>query len=223
MTTQVKLLKSLSLVVVAALVIILAPALSGIAEEITLTTIMPSQDVLKLKKGVVGNTYKGIPSNNITDDELYIEGKVGIGTTAPSELLEIRKDQDAFTRFSVNNTNDGGGTTVAFKEGADRRAFISYNNTANLLNVNAEETGSQLSFNTAGVEKMRIDATGNVGIGTTAPGAKLHVVGEEGVDGIMFPDGTLQTSAGGAPPGAMMVWTTDSAPAGWLLFYGQAV
>ena len=39
--------------------------------------------------------------------------------------------------------------------------------------------------------------TGNVGIGTTSPGAKLHVGSTPGTDGIMFPDGTLQTTATG--------------------------
>lgn len=36
---------------------------------------------------------------------------------------------------------------------------------------------------------------GNVGIGTMNPLAKLHISGSPGVDGIMFPDGTLQTTA----------------------------
>lgn len=34
-----------------------------------------------------------------------------------------------------------------------------------------------------------------LGLGTVAPGARLHVGGVAGVDGIMFPDGSLQTSA----------------------------
>ncbi len=36
---------------------------------------------------------------------------------------------------------------------------------------------------------------GNVGIGTREPQARLHIGGKPGVDGIMFPDGTLQTTA----------------------------
>jgi len=41
----------------------------------------------------------------------------------------------------------------------------------------------------------------NVGLGIISPTAKLHIGGTPGVDGIMFPDGTLQTSAGGAGSG----------------------
>jgi hypothetical protein len=44
-------------------------------------------------------------------------------------------------------------------------------------------------------ERMRITKAGNVGIGSTSPAAKLHIGGTPGTDGIMFPDGTLQTTA----------------------------
>ena len=54
------------------------------------------------------------------------------------------------------------------------------------------------------VEMMRITKDGNVGIGTTSPDAKLHIGGISGFDGIMYPDGTLQTTASSGivgPPG----------------------
>lgn len=51
----------------------------------------------------------------------------------------------------------------------------------------------------APTEKMRITGIGNVGIGTTAPGAKLEVAGNIKLSGggasISFPDGTVQSTA----------------------------
>jgi|GEM_PF-4404000 len=38
---------------------------------------------------------------------------------------------------------------------------------------------------------------GSIGAGTTNPQAKIHIGGTAGTDGIMFPDGTLQTTACG--------------------------
>jgi len=40
-----------------------------------------------------------------------------------------------------------------------------------------------------------LNIMGPVGIGITTPGAKLHIGGTPGTDGIMFPDGSLQTTA----------------------------
>jgi hypothetical protein len=45
------------------------------------------------------------------------------------------------------------------------------------------------------------ESGGRIGIGTS-PGAKLHVGGTAGTDGIMFPDGTLQKTAPGGGAGA---------------------
>ncbi|MCP4246397.1 MAG: hypothetical protein GY778_05040, partial [bacterium] len=65
--------------------------------------------------------------------------------------------------------------------------------------------------------------SGNVGIGVLGPQARLHIGGTPGVDGIMFPDGSLQTTASGSnawsltgnsgtDPSTNFIGTTDDVP-----------
>lgn len=51
-------------------------------------------------------------------------------------------------------------------------------------------------FTSTGPNQFLIRAAGGVGINTNAPQAALHIGGTPGVDGVMFPDGSLQTTAG---------------------------
>ena len=57
------------------------------AEDITLTTIMPSQAVLRGQKAAIGKTYVSaatVPDSTFTDNpdiDLLVEGSVGLGTT----------------------------------------------------------------------------------------------------------------------------------------------
>jgi hypothetical protein len=54
-------------------------------------------------------------------------------------------------------------------------------------------------FASTGNNQFIVRASGGVGINTNNPTAALHVGGSPGVDGIRFPDGTLQTTAATAP------------------------
>jgi hypothetical protein len=117
---------------------------------------------------------------------------VGIGTTAPTVPLQIVN-----TNSTISMTN-----STAFAVDTGSRIFLggkyssatSNNTSAFAWLIGAKENatdGNQagyLSFTTTEngggfAERMRITSTGNVGIGTTAPTEKLHVVGNAKVEG----------------------------------------
>jgi len=84
-------------------------------------------------------------------------GNVGIGTTSPGEKLEV-----------AGNVGVNG--------------FITHNgDSGTFMGWSADDTNV---FYTAGNERLRIDSSGNVGIGTASPSAKLEIVTAVGADAI---------------------------------------
>jgi hypothetical protein len=93
-------------------------------------------------------------------------GNVGIGTTGPGAKLDVNGTAWIGTNSSIYSELNGSGTYAML------RARNAADSTQQLI-----LNGNPLVFDIATVEKMRIDTTGNVGIGTTGPGNKLSVNG----------------------------------------------
>jgi hypothetical protein len=89
-------------------------------------------------------------------------GNVGIGTSSP--LGKLHSTGGVFTT-GLDDPTDGG-ASGSFQMG--------YGGGTGVLRTFAS---SPIRFETAGVERMRIDSAGNVGIGTSSPATKLHVSG----------------------------------------------
>jgi len=140
---------------------------------------------------------------------LYMKGdsgNVGVGTSAPGAPLEVagsanpilyvRQEQDLSADASIAIRGSRNGTTTANVASIEFRDFDSDEGGSGVDFVMARigagmgdvsgQTGYlrfYTSNGTSEVEGMRIDKTGNVGIGTTAPGAKLDVDGDIKVSG----------------------------------------
>ena len=100
-------------------------------------------------------------------------GRVGIGTTTPGSALQVVGDiqSDSFT--TLGNYNGGPVSVVRAGQGSISNNSFAFNNDVNtgIYSPSANVIG----FTTDGAERVRIDAVGNVGIGTTTPVAKLNV------------------------------------------------
>ena len=108
-------------------------------------------------------------------------GNVGIGTTSPDVKFEVvdASPTDGIVADFVNSTN-AGGTTAAIKlSNADSEACDVVLG-ANRVGANfGSDFFISLSDGVDGSnqERFRITESGNVGIGTTSPNRKLHIVG----------------------------------------------
>ncbi|MEL0015565.1 MAG: tail fiber domain-containing protein [Rhodospirillales bacterium] len=115
-------------------------------------------------------------------------GSVGIGTSSPSELIELSAESDP--RIRINNsdislaadqvigglefyTNDAsaGGTGIGASIDAYAQSNFGSNQQGLYLTFSTRDSGSGAS----NTERMRIDSSGNVGIGTSSPQGVLDL------------------------------------------------
>ncbi|TDW99940.1 hypothetical protein [Dinghuibacter silviterrae] len=119
-------------------------------------------------------------------------GNVGIGTTLPAGFLDVGKPADSVLASVLGRVPEGNssgiGTYLGVRTGGTQpgsimsfsleHRFYGYLNSAINFYRGGATTGGFLTFSTNnGTEQMRLDPSGNLGIGTTTPAARADVAG----------------------------------------------
>ena len=150
--------------------------------------------------GTAGNSFTYSERMRITS-----AGDVGIGTSSPNGKVDIVSSSagaNTNTLFLTNSSGTAGtATSLVFGVGSDPT-----NRQAVIRGINAGGNAINLAFLTsnadAPAERMRIDSSGNVGIGTSSPAAKLDIRGSS-------PE--LYVAQDGSNNGVALAWDNSNA------------
>ena len=138
--------------------------------------------------------YTGNDWGNAANTEKMVitsSGNVGIGTASPAKTLDVNGDVYINSNYPSNaaasdltigktTTGDHGLTIVT---GASNTAgiFFADNNNNDAGRIKYQHSSNSMRFDTNRSEAMRINSSGNVGIGTTLPQSKLQANGGDGL------------------------------------------
>jgi hypothetical protein len=117
---------------------------------------------------IVGSTAAADYALSVRSDEgntsvlaAKADGKVGIGTFSPASLLSLQGDAEVLRLDGTANTT----RTIFFRNTTSSNPAQIHSDGS--LKLRAEDSGTHIEFHTADTERMRIDSSGNLLVGTT--------------------------------------------------------
>ena len=154
-----------------------------------------------------GADQVAISTNGSNRLQIDSSGNVGIGATPVVTFA-------GQTHLTVNHS--AGGTSVAgynlAVNGTRYASFISYPSNSEALRITAESATLPITFHTNSSERMRLDSSGRLGLGTSSPTAVFHAVASS-ASGTSNADGIRINSGGNV---AINIGSNSAVGYGWI-------
>ena len=107
-----------------------------------------------------------------TSGDGYFAGNVGIGTSSPDQLFHVKN-----TSSTAKIHLDSNGTAIVILDSNDTIWNLNGNATSFTISDATNATTPFVIEENASSNSLYIDSSGNIGMGTTSPTSKLHVIG----------------------------------------------
>lgn len=114
-------------------------------------------------------SYLRLSGNGVNASDLVISstGKIGIGTSQPSEKLDVAGN------INMNATNP----TLQLQNAGVDKGFVQLSGDDLRMGTNTSNDNGKFIVRVNGLENFAVTGTGNVGVGTISPATKLHIAG----------------------------------------------
>lgn len=122
-------------------------------------------------------------------------GRIGIGTTTPSQPVQVANDLPVLILQDSGSTSTQSGYLGFWNSSGAETGWIGFGSATNSdFGITNTRSGGAFRFFTAGGERLSLLTSGNVGIGTGTPQAKLDVRGpvKLGSSGELFAPGGVE-------------------------------
>jgi hypothetical protein len=125
-----------------------------------------------------GSAFASDAANLFWDDT---NNRLGVGTNAPTSVVEINHNPTGINNTTglILNMGTAGSTlkSIIFSAGTSERGTFGVHSSSGEFRWGVSSGGYYPTIYSNGSEALRIDTSGNTGIGINAPTARLHIKG----------------------------------------------